>query len=238
MSDDPLAPLVAGLAEPAARESAARALLVELQRRVRAPRLQPADREELVQRVVVRLLSRPLSHVGNVTAYVTTMLENAVIDHHRRRRRAPLVSDAVEEVAVDAHEVTDDGARRETARRFERLIAGAVSLREARYRDDLEHDLRQLLALATHALSLDEALEGEGVERGADPGERKRAQARLAKRHQRAREALDAAIDDLAAKENDPEEIAAMRTLRSYLLRCQRRPASAVEKSKDQEVST
>jgi hypothetical protein len=189
-------------------------------------------REEAVQEVafkLVRLWRRGGGPKIDADEYVATMLRNQAASLHRQeaRRRAAERSLAARAahvpVGTAAAEVSAAGAASGVAAALQRVAASALAGRR-KLKERLEADIAELVALATQALTIDDAIRREGGGEGADPARREACRNRLHKRHERARRALRAAIDELErAGEVEPDEAGDLRALCEHLVRRGRR---------------
>lgn len=87
--------------------------------RTRVP--SPADAEDVVQDVLVRLLEEPPGEVQNIAAWLFTVARRAIIDRHRRRRGG--TQDLADADAAAAARDEQASASAELARCIEPLMA-------------------------------------------------------------------------------------------------------------------
>lgn len=218
--------------ERAIRNAAGGELLRAVQRMCRQVHssLGEADRDDIASSVTERVLEAVKA--GEALdkyheAYVRAMVKNRGTDHVRRAAReraaAKLLEGEAKAEGAPEPQLSPGAALEALEQRLAPLVARALADRQERYRAGLQDGIREVMELATGVTTMEAACRKEGVEgsRGVN---------RLQKRHQRAREALAAALDaSLADGSVGQEEYHLLKLVLARLLRCQRARASGVE---------
>ncbi|MBK6517244.1 MAG: hypothetical protein IPG04_24770 [Polyangiaceae bacterium] len=229
------------------RLTAYRGLEAFLDARVRGLGASREDQEEVVARVLEKLVARTALFLAadNPAAYLTTTIKHCYLSLLRRRRREEARD---RRCAVEPPEKPEDDplARLAEARAIDDLHRIAADVLEASRPDDLRaqreeawHELWGLYRgdvtmdaiLASHT-ARDPALLAECAVDAASA--QKRARDRVLQRHHRLRKLLDATI---VRRVEDPEASAwtlergrdARGALRKLLVRCQRAPRASAE---------
>ncbi|MFZ5476829.1 MAG: hypothetical protein ACOZNI_08650 [Myxococcota bacterium] len=194
-------------------------------------------RDEAVRKVRAKLEDQALSGdlVAETAGYLHTMVANAVRDLVRREKRRIAADEraaAAERARVDAEAREPEPLGPALAETLELVVDRAVTMRDPWQRDHLRRAWRQIVALHTTPRTLREIVAGE--EGLADEAELARAVARAHKAHQRAREAMLAALDWLEAhRKLDRETAHAARSAVGRLKRRQDRGGPGVSRAKD-----
>jgi DNA-directed RNA polymerase specialized sigma24 family protein len=226
MTDADLVAALKSLGEASAREAAARAIRLWLEREAVKIRVAPSARDDVVQRVLVTLFERrtSVSSVARPTGYVGRMLENARNDEWRRSKRlAPL--DPEYDAPGESQPNVDDRWLEMVRTLFERMLARATQGRAERYRGELDRDARVVLALALGEVRTDDLIAAEGVD---GPESRKTTIARFQQRQSRTRRELRIAASDLrAAGLIDDEELRILLGICANRISCQKTPPVA-----------
>lgn len=239
------------------RQDAAKALLALLGRLASHPltvrrgfaghatyRVPERLRDELVARVVLRIVERRLSihgrSEGECIRYLQTMMANLLVSEYRAEvRRVPLDETHHGTTRNDAHDGADEDGQSVTHARalLERVFAHALDRRAERYREPLRTAWRQLGELVFEGATMAAVLaRDERIDDDAPAAARVKAQNRVFKAHQRLREDLLRAVDELAAAGSlSAEDAATARRACQVLFRCQRSAPRASPGSMDGE---
>ena len=228
MSTPPLAAALRDLLGPRRSNTAAAQVTTALHsiaRRV-APK---ADHEDLVQRILIKLLDKPEPVLGanNPEAYVTRMIRNLDIDTRRSARVRAAATAVIPEHADATQE--DEAEDAEIGRLLARVCEIAISRRPASYQKQRTIDVAQVFDLAAGKVTMRQLIDAEGPAEG----DRKKVQNRLFKRHERTRGDLRDALEELESQGDvTAEEAGALQRRLQLLLRCQPSRAKNVERGR------
>ncbi|MFO8072818.1 MAG: hypothetical protein R6V85_13175 [Polyangia bacterium] len=231
--------MLKGLAVPGARAQQAATELTALVETMAPHSVDEATREDVVQGVVLNVLTRVLDGrfemqgEGQARCYLRKMVRSELVDTLRRTGRE-VPSDLVNDGAQPDLQQRPAGGASDFALAMDALeeaVQRAAEKRPPRWREPLKQTMEQAKALYGMGLTMEETLVHLGT-LAPDAPRRKRVRARdrAHKAQERLREAVLSVADEMA-EDGEREKAALVRLACSHLLRrraCQKRPSADV----------